>query len=218
MEAVAISPRLSPMPPAPTADIYRVRVQGEVEGALTLNVFHYRINKTGATPTHAEFDSLMSALEQPGGFLDLLYPALHQAWTHELCLIDAPTYPSLATNTYTMVAKGGTAAGIRLANQSAVVIQKRTNWRGKHGRGRVSLPAVPQSFVTGTSLTNLAAHNNFASAMMTIQSDGTNAFTPGVLATLVQAGVLTHGWNDLAQTLVDVTLGTVRRRKPGVGK
>jgi hypothetical protein len=118
----------------------------------------------------------------------------------------------------------GSVAGTHLPSEVAAIISKQTSTKGQHGRGRLYLPGVPNSFVTpGTDANRLNATGVAASAALatalnsaTIQDGAVNA-SPAVTTRVLKGLPTTQG-----QTLTTFTsrflLGTVRRRRIGRGK
>lgn len=216
----AVNPLLtpSPMPPVPTKEVYRLVVIGEIELCMTANVFYYQGSEPVGAATVASQAALASLFGSVEGPFTPYLNCLTTDWTFTASHIDCPTQPSLATVVSTGANVNGLVPPPALANQSAVVIQKITAWRGKHGRGRISLPAVPRAWVTGTVLSNDAAAKALATAMEAVLSDGTHTFTPGILSRGTGADAGKLGWLNMRTCKVNSVLGTIRRRKPGTGK
>jgi hypothetical protein len=206
------------MPPESVKDVFRLVLIGELDLQMTANVFYYQGVKARGTATQADYTALRALFGAVDGVFPQYLGAVSADWSYKETHIDCPTTPSLAT----LVSVGvsvGTGPAVALANQSAAVIRKITLWRGKHGHGRISVPAVPRVWVTGTQITNDAPYLLLADAMAQTLSDGTDTFIPGIYATHQEEGQLpNYGWVSLSTCRVNTVLGTIRRRKPGVGK
>lgn len=208
--------RFNPMPPAPTHNIYRVKLGGGVEGQITMNTFYYADEQTVGTATTSVLIELFNAFTGAGGILPVYAAAVSADWSVTFMLIDCPTSPTLSPYTVAPIQSGLGPVGHE-PNQVATTIAKKTDWRGQHGRGRISVPALPTSWKTGTQLTTVVQLGNLASKMQTALTGATHTFTPGILARQTGAPN-TLGWAPITSCVVRLILGTCRRRKPGVGK
>jgi len=221
---VSVSPTVlikDPMPPEPANDIYRLVLLGEILGCMTSNVFYYQSNLAVGTATQETQIALRDIWGGAQGVFLKYLPCCANEWSTTFSLIDVPTTPGLAT----LVTPVGTAPGSggagALPNQCCVTLTKTSQWRGKHGRGRISVPAIPRANVTGTTLQNSSPYRALADAMQVDIADATFTFKPGILSVLRDKQTkefIRYGW--VVSHIVDVmeTLGTCRRRKPGVGK
>jgi hypothetical protein len=205
------------MPPPPVNEIFRLRIIGWIEGSTTVNTLFYRNDKLPGSATVTDLIGLVTAFIAPTGPYNPYLAAVTSEWELRMLVADTPTKPSLMPEEYIpAVLPPGGAAAPGHPNQMAVTIHKHTLWRGKHGRGRISVPAVPRAWTTGTTLTNKTAHQALADALSSPLVLDPDTFTPVVMATM-PTPPHTLGHNDIRTCTVGDILGTSRRRKPGVG-
>lgn len=117
----------------------------------------------------------------------------------------------------------GTVAGNTLPIEMGVVLRKHTAFRGQHGMGRITMPAVPVGFTTpGTdpNLLNAAGVTayttvctNFGTALLAGGQFWSSSLTTRPSPPAV---VASHG-AALSNMTVNPLLGTSRRRKEGRG-
>lgn len=214
---LASGPIKNPMPPIPANDIYRVRFQGTIEGCMTINTLYYRDSDPDGTANRTKQIALAGLLLDPAPGVANDYKACCvSSWTFDAILIDVPTTPTL--NTYIVFpVLTGTVAGAHAPNQMAVTMTKETLHRGKHGRSRISLPAVPLTWVTGSQVTNMTAYNTLANVLLQPIDDGTHFFTPTLLSVTYKTTPPSYGFADLYRLSAKPILGTARRRKLGRG-
>lgn len=115
----------------------------------------------------------------------------------------------------------GTIASPSFDSEIAITIQKKTILKGQHGRGRMSLPAVPtnavsESVVNGAAL--LANLNAFTAQLTMTASDGVATWTSCVSTRAANPPRLANGYELILNAQFNTLLGTVRRRKIGRGK
>jgi hypothetical protein len=118
----------------------------------------------------------------------------------------------------------GTAGATNLPLEMAAVIERYSLLKGQHGRGHISLPAVPNTFTTPASdpniinATGVTAYSALYAALLLQLTTTGGVWSPAIItrpvppAVLPSKGVLVAGWT--LRTL----LGTVRRRKEGRGE
>lgn len=126
-----------------------------------------------------------------------------------------------ATDAYITTADStaGAVTGDSLADYSAAVIQLHTAYRGRSGRGSVHLGPMSESDVTGDVLVSagITRVNAFISALAAgfTDSDG-NVWVQQVFSrTLSQVSINPTAVvvNDVVSRLLNLTTGTMRRRK-----
>jgi len=121
------------------------------------------------------------------------------------------------------VAGFGAVAFPPLSTELAVILTRYTSIRGQHGRGRVLMPGIPNSFVTPATDPNrvnaggLTAYNTFAVTMRTAMTVGANNWVP-VISTrpIAPANVVTRA-NQVTSVVTRSIIGTCRRRREGRG-
>jgi len=213
---------LPPSPPAPPVlgSAYRVVVTVLADGQLCMCSFDYS-NTLG--PINVPLD--MAA------FLGNWYTSC--SGNLQACLPTSTTIQSVVAicltdnsiaNQFLTPNDPGSVAGNHLPLEMAAVNRRFSNFlKGKHSRGRYSMPAVPVSFTTpATSANNLNSAGLAAYALLNASVFGPFA---GV-STLSQYTIMTRppkGTPNYSRGVLvdenatDVLLGTVRRRKPGRG-
>lgn len=117
----------------------------------------------------------------------------------------------------------GSVAGSNLPLEMGVVLEKVTALKGKHGRGRFFLPAVPISFTTPATDPNLlnaaaiAAYDLFRIDMKLSLAAGAHTYVPWVVASPIPPANNPATGSPVTNVLLRTLLATVRRRKPGRG-
>ena len=215
-----------PIPDPPINEIFRLRLEGSIEGQLTVTTFHWREFKTlPANATRTQVDALFAEVTNPNGVLDLYEAATGADWSATRIIIDLPTQPKFAPVPYGLTARGGLGPVGHTPTTVAAVLHKLSTFKGRHGRGRVGIPAVPLAWVTGTTINaaNQATYQALAGVFGTTLNDGTNEWRPGVLGldkrtypTTPEKWAFT--WVDTVQGTLNPILGNIRRRRPGRGK
>ena len=211
------TPRQAPMPPIATKEVYRVNFIGELEFQMTSSVLYY--SETGAigSASGESFGALALLLKQTAGVYDAYRAAASSAWSAKTLIIASPTSPGVVTYTQDLDPDRGLGPATCCPNQTAVVIHKRTQFGGKRGRGRISMPAVPTAWVIGTGLNDATAHDALALAMKTTLADQKYTFTP-VVTSFSKDDPQYVGFNPITACVASTVLGTIRRRRPGYGK
>lgn len=208
------------MPEPTTFDIFRLKIVGVLEAQTTVNVLYYVDGEIALGAANRQDQvALATAFTDVTGPMPEYLAACSNDWAATSLLIDVPTKPENAVYTHLLTGAGGGALVPPLPNQMAVTIQKHTTWRGKHGRGRISVPAVPSTWTDGTTLVNKTAHQALADVLNDPVTDATHTFMPVIMAEEKdEAGVvLKVGQVPIVSCSVNTILGTARRRKPGVG-
>ena len=215
-----------PIPLSPINEVFRVRIIGECEGQLTVNTFAYREFKTLAgNGSRAIMDALHIELVAANGFLDKYLACLSVDWVGTSIYIDVPTKTDIAPVAYGMVNKVGAGPVGHCPTTVSGVVHKLSTWKGRHGRGRVGLPAVPLAWVLGSKFDPLPvpAYQAFSDAIATALVDGTYDWRPGILGLdkrtfPADPAKWAYTWVDIGEGTYNPILGNVRRRRPGRGK
>jgi len=117
----------------------------------------------------------------------------------------------------------GTAGATSNPLEMAATIVKTSTLKGKHGRGRISMPAVPDTFITPATspnqlnATGLAAYNALASALLAGFVGGSTTWTPCITTRPTPPATLVSNLVTVTGMATKALLGTARRRKPGRG-
>jgi len=207
----------SPMPLPPGADVVRVRLLGKYEEQLTSNTLHYLSNIAYGALKTEDLQAILTLITAPGELWDTYLLALAAEWKAVGIVADSPTKVSLMPVSVDYSSATGMGPAGTLPSQTAAVITKLTAWRGRHGRGRIAVPCVPRVWATGTTIHALAAYWALLPKLQAVLADGTRTFTPGILAVDRNDPLADFGWAGTVSHHAEVLLGTMRRRKPGVG-
>ena len=215
-----------PVPLPPINEIFRARVEGQIESQLTVNTFAWREDRTlPANGTRALIDALFAELTAVNGLLDIFYATVSSDWTASRVVIDLPTQPTMIPVPYSVIGRNGLGPAGHTPTTVSAVLHKRSTFKGRHGRGRIGVPGVPLQWVGGTRILdgNLATYQALANTFATVLNDGTNLWHPGVVGldkttfpTEPAKWALT--WVDTVEGTVNPVLGNIRRRRPGRGK
>lgn len=209
--------RINTPPNSATFNVYRVAITGTIEGQMTVNLFYYRDQIAIATgATLAQMQSLYLGVTGFGGIITDYLASLSSDWLATAIIIDSPTSPALARLYMPSILVGTGPAG-HLPTTTAAVITKMSGLKGQCGRGHVALPAVPKTWATESTVTNVTAYNALAGQMAQIQANGGVEFHPVIWS---KGTRLTPrlGHTDITVCQLRPVLGTVRRRKLGRGK
>jgi hypothetical protein len=212
--------RINPSLPAvgSTQGVVLYRVRGTIEGQMTLTGFH--LLAANNNPTQGQLNSLLLDLSTN------VFPAIKNCssadWVtvtetldvvHRTDIIGA----KLASNAGVI---GGRPAG-HLPTEVAAILLKQTIFKGQHGRGRMSLPAIASADVTASTITAAAmssALGVLGIALTTTRTDGTNVWTPCVAQRGNTSPRFVVAAANIVSTQKVLLLGTIRRRKIGRGK
>jgi len=202
-----------PLPVVP--DVAQVRLEGRIDGQLTLNNLYFEVSGGGITPVNIA--TLANAVA--AWFLDELTPELSQDWSAVRVQAFDLGDPAGAAATATSAGPGG-VAGESAPNNVAACISIRTASRGRSGRGRNFLPGVPNSLITLNTL-----DNTFMATLVSVyeQLIGPGTFLAGwqqVIVSYYTAGALRVA--PLVQPVVGVEFTTpyvrsMRSREIGHG-
>lgn len=209
--------RNNPKLPLPVGNVYRVKLLGQLENQLTINTFYYMDDQALATATETSIANLGVAISAAGALIPKYAACMSVDWTLTGYIIDVPTSPSLAAVVTNQLTVGSGPAGHE-PTEVAAVITRQSAVKGQCGRGHVSLPAIPTSWVTASRLTTTTAHTAMATEMKSVYSFGGVQYAPAIFS---RNG--SHFQNGLGaafqiSTALNTLLGTVRRRKIGRGK
>ncbi len=117
----------------------------------------------------------------------------------------------------------GTAGATNLPIETGATLARYCDLKGRHGRGRVTMPAIPNTFTTPATdanvinATGLTAYATLAGALSNPLMAGALLWTPIVSTRPTPPATLVTNAAFINQYFVRPTLGTARRRKPGRG-
>jgi hypothetical protein len=197
--------------------VYRLKVLGLIENQVTVTSFFYDDNQPIGATARTNAPILKDAFVGLGGPWIPLLACLSADWKGTSIIIDSPTFPAMAPLVYPVADPGAAPVG-HMPTQIAASLIKRTAFKGQCGRGRFALPAVPETWVTLSTINHPDAYDAFANNVVQVLDTQVVPFTPilfsrnGSVANpgkMGVAGLLTVDLNPI--------VGTSRRRKLGVG-
>jgi len=135
------------MPFQAVPDVAQIRLEGTVDGQLTINDLYFQVSGGGITPTNIEAITGACA----NWLADTLAPLLSENWSAQRAVgfdLGSATGPIATVGA---AAPGGVASEAA-PNNVAACVSIRTAQRGRSGRGRNFVPGVPGSVVTLNTL------------------------------------------------------------------
>lgn len=209
----------SSIPNPPQNNVFHCVVGGFIEGQKTSTTFYYADNKPTGNATRADQLEILALLVQVNGLVTVMSQACAEGFAIHSVSVDVPTSPHLATVVQEMTIPG-TIIGQHLPAQIAVTITKLTQFRGKNGRGRISLPAVPVAWVTKSLITFRDNFDLLATKMTAPMQGAATPYRPGLFADVkfyAEGPPTPQTWVDLTGCVARDIVGTARKRKIGVG-
>lgn len=193
-------------------------IQGSIEGQLTISTFFYQA--AVPAPTQVQLTNLGNNLNT--AFLSKYLALMAGEWTMTRQLVNVVHVNNIQGIIGTGSAgAAGTGGTLHQPTEVAAIVIRRSAVKGQHGRGRLSLPAVPLNAVSGSSINQTAYITNagtLATQMLATVSDGTNNWTPVIAQRAPTSPRLVIGAAALSAAALNTLLGTVRRRRIGRGK
>ncbi len=216
-EQPTAAPKVAPSLPLLENNLYRVIVRGIHSGQQTANVFYWRDDKATAIAGPALMQELMDELvDAPGGFLDTYCQCIAEPWGPPVTVIIDLPMDERVQPLVKEKGKSGQVVGTALPTQMAVTIARYSTIRGRKGRSRISMPAVPESFITGGKLSDTSSYEALCIFLRNPSVTPSGVFTP-VCFSPGNLTFQTAGAAPIYKTIVRDVLGTCRRRKIGVG-
>lgn len=210
-----------PAPPLAVFEVYRLRVIGAQGGNMTVNTLYYESSLaigTGGENTQIELISLFIA---PASCLEAYVSTVSLDWKGVAISVDVPTTPAIATFQHNLTNLAGIGPTPALPNQMGVTIRKWTNWRGRRGRGRITVPSVPAAWTDRALVIEQSGYTNLCNELGTTLQGAAQTYRP-VLFSMDKpkndVPVTPMRTLTISKFTTNVILGTARRRKPGVGK
>jgi hypothetical protein len=215
--------RASPIPDPPLAvfEVYRLRVIGAQGGNMTVNTLYYESSQeigSGGENTQIELISLFIAVDS---CLQAYVSATSIDWKGVKLTVDLPTSPALATFEHQLTNLTGIGPTPALPNQMGVTIRKWTNWRGRRGRGRITVPSVPAAWCDRAILVEQSAFVNLCTELATTLQGAAQTYRPCLFSRDKEKNevpITPMRTLVISKFTTNTILGTARRRKPGVGK
>jgi len=204
------------------APAVRIIQQVRVQGQLCEIAFDW-IARTAFTLTTSEMLSLISA-HNSNSDVELLDCLSDQAVVENQVAISLTDASVPTVNLPRSVLNVGTAGVHNLPLEMSATLAKYTPLRGQHGRGRMSMPAVPVSFTTPATDPNLlnaagiTAYGAYIAKLVgTLTTATPKVWDPAVTERPVTPDIITSRGGIINLMIVRPVLGTARRRKEGRG-
>ncbi len=208
-------------PPAPPVanNLIRITRTSRADGQLCENTFDY----VDATVTPISSANLDACCTNWKSFVDTTYLAclspsseMVSISAQELHFGTTPTQVQLDTP-----GTVGTAGTSCLPLEVGATLARVTDLKGKHGRGRITMPGVPDTFVTPTAnsselnATGVTAYDALGVKLSSVVP--ISAISPVVSTRPVPPSVLIDNAKPVTGYITRIILGTQRRRKVGRG-
>jgi len=190
------------------SQIVRVTASQTIYGQVVQNVIHFRNNSDTYVPATIAADFTTNWINEVRGFQN---PGLHY-FQVSVKNMDDPT--GFTTNVPTDIFGGG-FFGSQTWPTTAVLVQVRTAFGGRRGRGRIFIAGIHTgSFENG--LFNASTVTSLNAFMANVK----NHFISGVGSNLI-IGVCNRGFTPTFHSAIDLVVGSrpgiQRRRNIGVG-
>lgn len=197
-------------------DVYLIKVQGRLFSQATINTFHYKETLQITAGDNAA--AIATAFNAAGGVAANLRGTVSSDWMHETTSVQRirPLPMNEAVILTQMTA--GTRASGSCPPQVAAVVTRRTGLAGRANRGRIYVPAIPESDhengkCTAAFFVQLIAFASFLDDVITVGAGG--------ISPVVHSKRLNGVPRDVTILITGVTprdtLYTQRRRTLGRG-
>lgn len=211
-------------PPASlvTTSLARVTIDTVTEGQHCQTIFDYINGRT----TPAVQTDLVGLIAQWVAIFDVHYMACLSPKTDLFSITAAELHFGIAPSAITLYAAGahpGTAGATNLPLEVAATISKQANLKGRHGIGRISMPAIPNTFTTPATASSslnaagLTAYGLLAADMLLNLVTGTDTWIPVISTRPIPPATTIDRAAQIVLTTTRTILGTARRRKLGRG-
>jgi len=212
--------RFNPLAPAVTGPVVRVVVQTKTLGQLYENTFDYMATAPVAVNT-ATLVAFLTAWEAAckNPYRNCLSPqsTYQGTFASELTVGQTPTQQTVDGISV------GTAGATSFPGTVACVMTKRTSLKGQRGRGRFFMPSLPNTFIVVGTAPNVpsaaaqAAYATLNTALLGVIAAGGGVWALAVTGRPVPPATLTSTGIPVSSIQVQLILGTIRRRREGVG-
>lgn len=214
--------RNNPPAPAVTAAIARVTLTTKTLGQLCLTTFDYLSNVPATSPSLADLTAL--AVQWDAGLSPKILACLSPQ-TAEYAISVAELHYGTTPTYVNLYAPGtvGTAGATALPLEMGATLSRNGPLKGQHGRGRITMPGVPNTFVTPATDANilnaaaLTAYGNLIAQLILPITAGGIIWTHVISTRPLPPLLLTDRAVAVSEYLIRNTLGTARTRKEGRG-
>lgn len=199
--------RNNPALPPAVPNLFEVLVVGHCEGANFVNTFFYADGGAALAPTTeasvangwwSAFGTAYRAAISADATVD---------YVKAQCLTSPQRIPFTAIQGFA----GTGPAGHEPMTVTATLI-RRSGVKGQAGRGRISVPAVPTAWVTGSEVTSAGAYNTLAADLATGFTQAGVTYVAQVVSKKNKNGPVL-GASPVLTASADLVLGSARRRK-----
>ncbi len=214
-------PRFNTPLPTQVGSVVQIILETTTYGQRCQNSFYYH-EPTPGTVTVADLDNLKT--DWTAAFDTKIKAVLSPVTTLTSLTLAERHYGVTPTRVYLYApATIGTAGATALPLTVTAVIEKLSNFKGQHGRGRVEFPAIPNTFTTpatdngSLNATGITAYGVVAAEMLQQINSGLLTWSPIIVTQPTQPFNLIDNSAVLADCTVRTILGTQTRRKSGRG-
>ena len=207
--------RNNPALPAIIPNLWKIVLKGRIEVQATQNTFYYA---DGGAVLTAATETLAIAAWQAAFAVN--WPGMTSTdWLAESVTMECVNLPlRVPVSRPAIVGMNGAIAGGHVGTEQAIIVLRNSGVRGQCGRGRISIPGVPLTFVTGSSLNvvglgGMVANGGIIGTGFVV---GAVTYTPQIYSKGSHA-FPTQGASPILSVTFDNVLGTCRRRKLGRG-
>lgn len=203
------------MPYIPVENTVSIEMIYSFNSQVCENVLHYR---KGAAWSLSEATDLCDAIKAWWSATLDSYISVDVSLT-QLRVTNLETQDGFVLNYGTGLPLPGAAAGASLPNNCCLVITKRTAKRGRSFRGRIYVPGMTETFVTGNTVTSgtVTGLVNAFNAMKAVTVGATTADMVVVSRFTGNAPRVTGVTEAITGFTSDGTIDSQRRRLPGRG-
>lgn len=195
-------------------DIYRVSIEGELDGQLCVVTGHYAETLAG-TETPDILSSSIAGSVQAQWRLSML-PLLSVSYEYHRTVVNQ-IQPVVGVHSFVVpdAPSFGQVVGDSLPGTVAVVVTKITLTPGRSGRGRSYIPGIPESISVGGRV-QAGSIGDFGTALAASFPDITSV-NGNVLEWVVYSKTPVPTWHRIISTRPNRVLGNQRRRRIGRG-
>jgi len=213
--------------PTPSAvnDLWEVRINGEIESQVAVNVLHFQCVGASADVRVGLILKVINC------FVTHLLPVLTSSYTFKSVSYKLVS-PSLGVEFVELATPPGTGGGsaAALPSYASAVISKRTPTGGRDHRGRMYIPGIPEDQTNGSAInTGLPLWAGIAAFIACVLSEfvhpdpagGTDIFDLIVYSRKIGGAHFPYGLTGataVTQLIPLQQLGTTRSRKVGRGQ
>ncbi len=211
----------SPLPSPASGNVVRMTVETLTNGQRCQNTFDY--GDAIGTPISAS--ALFTLIGDFQTQVQTQYLAVLSPLTTLVSVTASELKFGVTPSQVSIITPGtvGTAGATNLPLETGATMSRYSSIKGKHGRGRVTIPAVPNTFTTPATdaniinATGITAYNALSARLLGTIVSGGNSWVPVLSVRPTPPSVLVSNTSGINSYVLRTTLGSARRRKPGRG-